>query len=346
MWQQARLPNLNPPAAIGAPVMALGIFGAAALQRLPGGAAATGVVAAGAVVIWLAIAVALVLSISRRGASFYTAPVLASFGLGTWVAASAVIARMVMLAAPALGWAARGFFLVSVALWLWLLPLALRNFARLAVNAPAKPSGVILLATVATQAVALMALRLFADMSAVRWIATALIAFGILCYAIGLALILQRYGGERWRLADDWDNSNCILHGALSISGLAAVISGNFTAAALLAFWLIVIAVFVVVEAIELLRLRVRVKALGWRAGLFVYDISQWARNFTFGMFYAFTLAFAERVPSLAAHSLVERLRSAILAGGQYVVLLLLLAETVVMLWSARQRIAKPRDLA
>jgi hypothetical protein len=343
--QPARLLGPNPPAAIGAPVMALGIFGAAALQRLPGGAAATGAVAAGAVVIWLAIAVALILSIGRRGASFYSAPVLASFGLGTWVAASAVIARMVMLGAPALGWAARGFFLVSAALWLWLLPLALRNFARLAVNAPAKPSGVILLATVATQAVALMALRLFADMSAVRWMATALIAFGILCYVMGLALILRRYGGERWRLADDWDNSNCILHGALSISGLAAVISGNFTAAALLAFWLIVIAVFIVVEAIELLRLRVRVKALGWRAGLFVYDISQWARNFTFGMFYAFTLAFAERVPSLPAHSLVESLRSAILAGGQYLVLLLLLAETAVMLWSARQRIAKPRDL-
>ncbi len=342
MRQQARFFDLTPPAAIGAPVMALGIFAAAALQRLPGGAAATGFVAVGAVVIWLAIAVALVRSISRRGASFYTAPVLAGFGLGTWVAASAVVARMVMLAAPAFGWAARGFFLASAALWLWFLPLALRNFARLAVSAPGQPSGVILLATVATQAVALMALRLFADMGAVHWIATALIAFGILCYAIGLALILRRYSGERWRLADDWDNSNCILHGALSITGLAAVISGNFAAAALLAFWLTVVAVFIVVESIELLRLRLRVKALGWRAGLFVYDISQWARNFTFGMFYAFTLAFAERVPKLPAHSLVESLRSAILAGGQYVVLLLLLAETAVMLWSARRRSAKP----
>lgn len=346
MRQQARLLDLTPPAAIGAPVMALGIFGAAALQQLPGGAAATGFVAAGAVVIWLVIAVALVRSISRRGAFFYTAPVLASFGLGTWVAASAVVARMVMLGAPALGWIARGFFLASAALWLWFLPLALRNFARLAANPSARPSGVILLATVATQAVVLMALRLFSDMATVRWIATTLIAFGMLCYAIGLALIVRRYSSERWRLADDWDNSNCILHGALSISGLAAVIGGNFTAAALLAFWLTAIAVFIVVEAIELLRLLVRVKALGWRAGLFVYDISQWARNFTFGMFYAFTLAFAERVPNLPAHSLVESLRSAILAGGQYVVLLLLLAETMVMLGSARRRSAKRRDLA
>ena len=63
----------------------------------------------------------------------------------------------------------------------------------------------------------------------------------MLCYAIGLGLILRRYvGGETWRLADDWDNKNCILHGALSISGLAAVVSDHFSAQALLVFWLIV----------------------------------------------------------------------------------------------------------
>ena len=158
------------------------------------------------------------------------------------------------------------------------------------------------------------------------------------CYAIGLGLILRRYvGGETWRLADDWDNTNCILHGALSISGLAAVVSDHFSAQALLVFWLIVVAAFVIVEAIEVLRLFVRVNALGWRRGLFVYDVSQWARNFTFGMFYAFTLAFAERVPSLASQS-VEALRRTILSSGQYVVLFLLLAETAMMLWSAHQR--------
>jgi hypothetical protein len=216
------------------------------------------------------------------------------------------------------------------------VPIALANLARLALSRPAKPSGTILLATVATQAVALMALRLFPDVSLVHGMATAFIVVGALVYLTGLALILRRYaGGERWLLADEWDNSNCILHGALSISGLAATISGNFPDAVLIALWLSVVVVFIAVEAVELLRLRARVKVFGWRAGLFVYDVSQWARNFTFGMFYAFTLAFAERVPDLGTFPLVVHLRRAILVGGPYMVLLLLLAETAVMLSSA-----------
>jgi hypothetical protein len=333
---EPRLVNFNPPAAIGAPVMALGIFGAAALQRLAGGAAATAVVAAFALLVWLATAFALVTSMTRRGVSAYTAPIVVSFGVGTWVAATAVVARLLMLAVPGFGWLARVFFLASAALWLWFLPIALGNLARLALSRSAKPNGTILLTTVATQAVALMALRLFADVSVVHGMATAFILVGTLVYAMGLGLILRRYaGGERWMLADEWDNSNCILHGALSISGLAAAVSGNFPDAVLLALWLIVIVVFIAVEAIELLRLRARVKAFGWRAGLFVYDVSQWARNFTFGMLYAFTLAFAERVPDLGAFPLAVHLRRTVLVSGPYVVLLLLLAETAVMLSSA-----------
>ena len=323
--------------------MALGIFGAAALQRLPGGTAVTGVIAAVAVVVWLAIAFALGLSIIRRGVSAYTAPALASFGIGTWIAATAVVARLLMLAAPSLGSLARAFVLASAALWLWFLPIALGNFARLAVSVSAKPSGAILLVTVATQAVALMALRLFPDVPALGWVATALIAFGIVCYGVALVLLLRRYATSRpWRLVDDWDNSNCIVHGALSISGLAAAISGNFAGKTLLAFWLAVGAVFILVETIELMRLLVRVKALGWRRGLLVYDISQWARNFTFGMFYAFTVAFAERVPDLGAHLLIAEFRSAVVGGGQYVVLAFLLGESALMLSSVCLRRVEP----
>jgi hypothetical protein len=96
--------------------------------------------------------------------------------------------------------------------------------------------------------------------------------------------------------------------------------------------------VFVAVEAVELARLATRVRRFGWRRAVLVYDPSQWARNFTVGMFYAFTLAFAERYPLDAAHPALDTLRRGVLSYGAYVVLALLLVELVVMVSATRQR--------
>src|SRR3546814_9984150 len=65
------------------------------------------------------------------------------------------------------------------------------------------------------------------DLPTLRPAATALVALGYVLYALGAALVLRRYLRQRgWRLAEDWENPNCILHGAMSITGLAAVMSG------------------------------------------------------------------------------------------------------------------------
>src|SRR3546814_6209790 len=65
------------------------------------------------------------------------------------------------------------------------------------------------------------------DLPTLRPAATALVALGYVFYAIGAALVLRRYLRQPgWRLAEDWENPNCILHGAMSITGLAAVMSG------------------------------------------------------------------------------------------------------------------------
>ncbi len=94
--------------------------------------------------------------------------------------------------------------------------------------------------------------------------------------------------------------------------------------------------VFGAVELIELARLRARIRNLGWRQAVLVYDTSQWARNFTVGMFYAFTLAFAERFAIGATYPVLDALRHAILGGGPYVVLGLLLIELGVMAGARR----------
>lgn len=244
---------------------------------------------------------------------------------------------------------AEATFVAGVAIWVWFVPRALRNLARLA-TAPAaasRPTGVILLTTVATQAIALLALRLFADLAAVRAVALSLLGVGAACYVTGAAVILRRYvRGPDWRLATDWDNTNCILHGALSITGLTATVSGAFGISVLAAFWDLTLAVFVAVEAIEIARLIMRVRDFGWCNGVMIYDVSQWARNFTFGMFYAFTLVLARSEGVATESHGLDDLIGAVAGFGQYVVLLLLVAELALMgLWLG-QRAGRLRTAA
>ena len=118
------------------------------------------------------------------------------------------------------------------------MPLALRNLVHLARSRVDHPNGSILLLTVSTQSVAIMALRLFPGPLLIRRAALVLIAAGVVSYLAGLALILRRYLGFRdWRLVTDWSSTNCILHGALSITGLAAVVTGVFAASAMTFYW-------------------------------------------------------------------------------------------------------------
>ncbi len=330
-------PNrFDAPSALGAVVMALGIFAAASLQRIPDGPRLTMPAALVLLLAWLGSAAKLLLSIRQGGLVVHTQPLLGSFGIGTWVAGTAMMARVAMLAWPASLWLAKAFFAASVALWLWFLPLAIRNLVRLSAGRlPA--NGIVLLATVATQAIAIMALRLFPGAAALHWTAILLIALGMVCYLTGLGLILRHYlARQDWRLAQDWHNTNCILHGALSITGLAAVLSGEIGATGMLVLWICAFAAFAIVETIEAARLVVRVRALGLRRALWVYDVSQWARNFTFGMFYAFTLAFSARFDATAGDLTFAAVRGVILAYGQYPVLFLLAAELALAATGAR----------
>src|SRR5690606_37024190 len=152
---------------------------------------------------------------------------------------------------------------------------------------------------------------------------------GGIFYLAGAAIVVRSHLRRPWSLKDDWDNTNCVLHGALSITGLALVLSGAQVQQATLVLWLCVLGIFVAVEAIEAVRLVLRVRAYGWRRGAFTYDDTQWSRNFTFGMFYAFTLALAGQT---RAQTRLDPVLSLVLAWGHYVVLMLLLVEVLVYL--------------
>src|SRR5690625_4054213 len=129
------------------------------------------------------------------------------------------------------------------------------------------------------------------------YFATSVIILGIIFYLVGMIFIGKRYIRQKgWTLVDDWANTNCIIHGALSITGLAIVSTNTFTAQFVNFFWILIFCLLCIVEVIEVIRAVKRVKLYGWNKGIFQYDISQWSRNFTFGMFFTFTL-FMQRNP-------------------------------------------------
>src|SRR5699024_11883697 len=84
-----------------------------------------------------------------------------------------------------------------------------------------KVHGLILLSAVATQSIVLLINSVFPIKFAYL---RPIIVLGLLFYALGIILLLNRYNfTKKWDLVTDWNNTNCVIHGALSITSLAIV---------------------------------------------------------------------------------------------------------------------------
>jgi hypothetical protein len=272
----------------------------------------------------------------RKGENPRLRPPMARVAVGTWIAGTAVTAALVAAAVP--GWRLLAALLaaVALALWPWYLRLLAAAVRQVAGDARQPVTGSILLATVATQSTALLCAT-FTRPPVLPELMAALTALGAALYLAGLALIARSWrNAPHWRLDEDWDNGNCILHGAVSITGLAAVLSGAVPAPACLALWLFAAAMFAIIESVEIARLALRLWHHGWRRGVLCYDTSQWARNFTFGMFYALTRSCLAAFGASSVTA-VATLQRWIAAGGPYVVLVLLLIELALLVaaWRA-----------
>lgn len=321
----------EPSTAAGAAVMAVGIFAIGPLPQIAPAAFVVGrLVALELLVIWVFLAASYVGSLQRGTFHFHIDDPVGCFATGTWVAGTAVLARLLDIVLPEWQVLSVALAAISVALWFWYLWLIAGRY-RLLIAQPqsGRVTGRILLATVSAQSIVILGQVLFPGR--IPGLLDALVIYGgYLLYALGVALIVRRYAAETdWSLADDWDNTNCILHGALSISGLAAVQTRVLPDLAITGTWFLALSLLVIVEGLELVRLVDRVRQYGWRQGVFTYQVSQWARNFTFGMFYTFTLGL--RSAGIADYrggaTWLAPLQQGILDWGQYVVLLILLLE-------------------
>lgn len=262
-----------------------------------------------------------------------------SLAVGTWVAGTSVLAEVVHLALPRWEPLADALGLTALALWPWYLSLAVRAVRALATVAARRPlNGRILLTSVSTQSL-VIAWHTVLPQSEPRDVALALVLAGIAFYACGIGLMLWLAArAATWRLREDGDATHCIVHGAMSISGLAATVSHALPVLWIGVIWCWVAGAFAVVEGAELARVVARVGKYGWRRGAFTYDVSQWSRNFTFGMFYAFTLAVHQAGLDGAEQPALRACQALVLSDGQYVVAMLLLVEIALFLLALLSR--------
>lgn len=214
-----------------------------------------------------------------------------SFAVGTWVAATSILCLVLYHQFPALKWIIAGIIGFNTALWVFYIVLCIKSYrVILSAGYYERVHGVVFLSTVSTQSLIIVSNTLFSS-PALQMVSRIVIGIGLLLYILNLVLFTIRLRGFQWRnLASNWKNTNCIVHGAMSISGMAAVVSGAFSSPVLIAMWLWAAVMFVLIESIELWRLFARLRAYTVQEAIGRYHVSQWARNFTFGTFFVFTL--------------------------------------------------------
>lgn len=313
--------------ASGAIIMATGIFISGAFHYFPEMNAVLGKTAALALfLLWFWFMVLYIKEMTHKDErERHVDHPIRSFAVGTWIASTSVCGTVLYHRVPELKGIAEGMAVVDAALWLFFFFLCLKNFAKVfAKGLYRNVHGIVLLSTVGTQSIVIFYSALFKSFVPHTFVEVFL-AIGVIFYGIGFILILKRYFPYRSiDMTRNWTNTNCIMHGAMSITGLAGILSHAIPLKMVFWIWVWALVWFVIIELCEIYRAVVRVKTFGLFKGVATYDVSQWARNFTFGMFFAFTMNV-----ELPSGGFFRGVQAFILSYGAWVILLLLLNELV-----------------
>ncbi len=327
--------DIPSPTASGAIVMANGIFINGAIIAFPLLNNLSRAFTLVLFLLFLFIAASYLMDMAQgRIAERHFANPVGRFAVGTWIAGTSVCGVALCQRLPEWKPLVQVMVLGNLGLWLYFACQAMGSFIEFFhAQTRQKVHGVLFLSTVSTQSLVIVWKAAFGDSSMYRTVAPWAILLGVVFYIVSFYLIARRYAGEGgdFDLDRDWYNTNCITHGAMSITGLASVVCGVIPPGLTLMVWLWVIAWFVIIELFEIARAIKRVRMYGLADGLLVYNPTQWSRNFTFGMLYAFNMNF-DLSASVAPGSLLLSLHRTIHDYFAWIVLGLLLLEIVVFL--------------
>ncbi|MEK4028213.1 hypothetical protein MKZ02_06530 [Pseudobacillus sp. FSL P4-0506] len=270
-------------------VMALGIIIRGVLSHMAGSHSfLVQLLSAVIIALWLTFSFSIILSfIYKRFIPLHIVDPLNRFGIGTWIAGTSICAILIFEQFSYWQWATWLLLYISIFLWPYYLWQASRSFYELRGSQKVNIHGILLLTTVSTQSLVLLLNEIYREIpSLFNW---TLLIIGIVFYAVGTFLIIRHLFTAGWNMKEHWANTNCILHGALSITGFAGISSGAINGGSAVLWWIFVSIVFLFVEFLEICRLVQRLRYDGVKKGIWTYHVTQWSRLFTFGMFYTFT---------------------------------------------------------
>lgn len=251
-----------------------------------------------------------------------------SFAMGTWIAGVSVLCNVFLEYFPNIIKVTQMMALLNSMLWILFFVTCMVNFKKLLFDAHDFPMhGILLLSTVGTQSIIVLLHNVFFQLPDI--FSETMIVVGLVFYGVGIYLITRwTIQKKNWTITEDWTNTNCIIHGALSITGFAMVTTQTFTPMIVHILWVITFVLLVCVECLELFRASKRIRTYGWKKGIFSYDVTQWSRNFTFGMFYVFTLLMLKNPIYLLSQGF-HSFQTYVIDFWAWVVLIALLIEAV-----------------
>ncbi|XXM71832.1 hypothetical protein ACQ0QQ_19485 [Lysinibacillus sphaericus] len=270
--------------------------------------------------LWISFIFSIAASIkNRKFKELHLLNPLNRFGIGTWIASSSLCGIIIyeqfsLMAVPVV------ILFVNLTIWVFYIGGIIPFFIR---QNNQEANGIILLSTVSTQSLVLLSHAVYqgANTTPFFWFITGGIAFYFIC----LLFILKRYLFTKWSVVHDWKNTNCILHGALSITGVASVSTASMPPFMMQILWVAATLMFIFVESIEAARMIKRLRMLGFREGIWTYHVTQWSRIFTFAMYFTFTLLFEPK------GIIMESARNVVYAAGIWVVITVTVMQTA--LW-------------
>ncbi|OLN21736.1 hypothetical protein BTO30_13275 [Domibacillus antri] len=249
-----------------------------------------------------------------------------SFAVGTWVASTSILCLVLYYHYPFFKNIIFTIAVLNTGLLVFYLSLCLKCYKVIfSANYYERVHGIVFLSTVSTQSLIILFNTLFEHPILLN-MSRAAILIGLIFYFVNFALMIVRFKSfHSHQLSDGWKNTNCIVHGAMSITGIASIISGALPMKLIFFMWIWAAVLFVIIEGIELRRLYVRLNKYSFNEAIGRYHVSQWARNFTFGTFYFFTL----NINLSGHHPIFLHIQNIVIQSGIPVLVTLLAIETI-----------------
>lgn len=323
--------NVTPTLASGSIVMALGVFALYVLRNLNFPYSMMLYVTLEILIIGLYIG--LILTQAILDDEIQLKETSDELALGTWVVGIVFIILLLnqiehtLLGFIALlsiiGFSLTTYYFIILGRWYWIY---FKKQTQLQVN------GLILLITVSLQSIAILLATLFQD-SISNYIFQAIIFAGLLFYVLGIFCLFHYLFVSRSKhFAVSWSNENAINYGALSVTGLAMIVTNAFPDYMVIITWYLTLIIFILSESLDLIRLMLRFSKKDFYQAVCIYHSSHWMRLFALGVFYAFNSFYLEYNYS------INPIAKFIVDYGQYVIACLLLFEMIILIQYIKQK--------